>query len=135
MLIMVREILCITSMLVVLTACDRSSTSKDIGGGASEAGAPNFARMGSCDRASATGTCSEYSAQYLTQNELLVRTSCARLNGTFVHAECPNTSVVGACTLSSGEVRKFYGTGANAYQPSRARAECETSFRGAWQGR
>jgi hypothetical protein len=52
-----------------------------------------------------------------------------------VYAECPNTSVVGACTLSTGEVRKFYGTGGAAFEPDRARSECLTSYRGAWQAR
>ncbi|MBX3201036.1 MAG: hypothetical protein KF894_23045 [Labilithrix sp.] len=131
---MVRPMLCITSMVVALVACDRSAASSgDDGGGATRAQAPG--RLGSCDRAPTTGTCSEYAGAYLAQNEVLLTSSCSRLGGTFVYAECPNTSVVGACTLSTGEVRKFYGTGASAYEPERARQECESSFNGAWQAR
>ncbi|MBX3206153.1 MAG: hypothetical protein KF764_13870 [Labilithrix sp.] len=134
---MVRELVCITSMLGVLTACNRSSTSSDNDAGPSLRGPARgaFERVGSCDRAPSTGTCSEYAGAYLVSNEVLLTSSCSRLGGTFVYAECPNTSVVGACTLSTGEVRKFYGTGASAYEPERARQECEGSFRGSWQAR
>ncbi|MBX3212293.1 MAG: hypothetical protein KF850_09695 [Labilithrix sp.] len=132
---MVRPMLCITSMVAALVACDRSAASSgdDDGGGATRAQSPG--RVGSCDRASTTGTCSEYAGAYLAQNEVLLTSSCSKLGGTFVYAECPNTSVVGACTLSTGEVRKFYGTGASAYEPERARQECESSFHGGWQAR
>jgi len=32
-----------------------------------------------------------------------------------------------------GEIRRFYGTGASAYEPDKARVECEKTFRGTWQ--
>lgn len=134
---MVREIVCITSMALALMACDRAPASATSDGGTAssrrELEAPQ--RIGSCDRGSSTGTCSEYAGTYLAQNELLLTSSCSRLGGTFVYAECPNTSVVGACTLSTGEIRKFYGTGASAYDAERARKECETSYRGSWEAR
>ncbi|MBX3262318.1 MAG: hypothetical protein KIS78_34795 [Labilithrix sp.] len=131
---MVRPMLCITSMVAALVACDRPSASGGVDGGAG-ARAQLRGRVGSCDRAPTTGTCSEYAGAYLAQNEILLTSSCSRLGGTFVYAECPNTSVVGACALSTGEVRMFYGTGASAYEPERARQECEGSFHGAWQAR
>jgi len=136
--IIVRLLGCITSMLIGLlaSACDRAPASSTSGGTTSpqpDAAAP--ARVGSCDRASSTGTCSEYIGAYLAQNEILLTSSCARLGGTFVYAECPNTSVIGACTLSTGEVRKFYGTGASAYDSERAQKECATSYHGAWTPR
>jgi len=135
---MVREIVCIASMATSLMACDRApaSATSDGGGATSsrrELAAPQ--RIGSCDRGASTGTCSEYVGTYLTQNELLLTSSCSKLGGTFVYAECPNTSVVGACTLSTGEIRKFYGTGASAYDAARAKKECETSYRGSWESR
>jgi hypothetical protein len=79
------------------------------------------------------GTCSEYGGTYLAQNEILVKSSCAKLGGTWVAAECPNTSVVGGCTLSSGEVRKYYGTGTSAYDVDRAKSECATTLHGSWR--
>lgn len=135
---MLRAVLCITSMAAALMACDRSSTSSGSAGSdngvATRDASASRQRIGSCDRAPSTGTCSEYSGAYLVQNEILLTSSCAKLGGTFVYAECPNTSVVGSCTLSTGEVRKFYGTGSAAYEPERARSECEGSYRGAWRG-
>jgi hypothetical protein len=129
--IMVRATGCIGSMVIALVACDHSSASS----GGSDAGAAASGRIGSCDRAASTGTCSEYRGTYLTENEILLTSSCGKLGGTFVYAECPNTSVVGACTLSTSEVHTFYGTGASAYEPDRARKECEASFHGAWKAR
>ncbi len=119
-------------LALVLVACSRSSEgSADAGKGTAAASG----KVGSCDRSAAVGTCSEYAPDYLAQNESLVTQSCTRLGGTFVYAECPNTSIVGACRLSTGESRKFYGTGGSAYDPERARKECETTFHGSWQGR
>jgi hypothetical protein len=134
---MVRFTISMTALVVGLAACERSAgpSSSGADGGGITRGAPSSTRVGSCDRASSTGTCSEYDATYLARNEVLLTSSCGKLGGTFVYAECPNTSVVGACKLSTGEVRKFYGTGASAYEPDRARKECETSFRGSWQAR
>lgn len=125
---MVRSFL--SSLVVVgLVACTKSPPA-----GESDAGPRGSAlRVGSCDRASSVGTCSEYGSSYLAENELLVKTSCTKLGGTFVDAECPNTSVVGGCTLSSGEIRKYYGTGASAYDADRARGECVSTFHGTWR--
>ncbi|HVJ94617.1 MAG TPA: hypothetical protein VM580_32750 [Labilithrix sp.] len=120
------------SLLGAFAGCNRASDSRANDGGAPVTSVPPRG-VASCDRGQSMGTCSEYGRTYLAANELLLKSSCGKLGGTFVHAECPNTSVVGSCTLSTGEVRKFYGTGSNAYVPERARSECETSFRGTWQ--
>lgn len=121
-------------LVVVLTGCNSSSAKASAEGGAGDAFAPR-ARVGSCDRGSTTGTCSEYDGTYLAQNEVLLTSSCTKLGGTFVYAECPNTSVVGDCKLATGESRKFYGTGSSAFDAERARKECETTFRGSWRAR
>lgn len=128
--------LSIALLLASTSACSRTSstdaTSSDDAGRATST-TPSPSRVGSCDRVVATGTCSEYTGTYLAQNEVLLTSTCAKLGGTWVYAECPNTSVVGKCTLSTTEVRKFYGTGAASYEPDKAKTECETSFRGTWQ--
>ena len=117
-------------VFAVLVGCSRtSSESSDAGSGR----ATTALRVGSCDRSASAGTCSEYDGVYLGQNEVLLTSSCGKLGGTFVFAACPNTSVIGACVLSTGEMRKFYATGASAYDPQRARTECETTFRGSWK--
>lgn len=125
-----REMRWVALGIALVLGCQRTTaTEGGDGGGALRAGP---SRIGSCDRGQSTGTCSEYAGTYLEQNQLLLTSSCSKLGGTFVYAECPNTSVVGACTLSTTEVRKFYGTGAAAYEADRAKSECEKSFRGTW---
>lgn len=92
-------------------------------------------RVGSCDRVSTAGVCSEYSGNYLSSNEVMLTASCGKLAGTFVYAECPNTSLVGACTLSTGEVRRFYGGGSAPWTADKAQVECEgPNYRGTWRG-
>lgn len=127
----------LVSALFVL-GCARSGSNAQTG---DDAGAATMrttsatTRIGSCDRVAITGTCSEYAGKYLADNEVLFTSSCSKLGGTWVYAECPNTSVIGACTLSTSEVRKFYGAGAAAWDPERARSECVGSFGGSWQAR
>ncbi len=89
-------------------------------------------RTSSCDRVTKMSVCSEYSGSYLAQNEAVLSAGCAKLSGAFVAAECPNTSVLGSCTLATGEVRKFYGGGGAAYDPSRAETECTGPYKGKW---
>lgn len=92
-------------------------------------------RVASCDRAHAAGTCSEYAGAHLEENEARLTSTCATLGGAFVHAACPVTSALGDCALSTGESRKFYGTGASAYDADGARVACEDTFRGTWRAR
>ena len=89
-------------------------------------------RTASCDRVTGQSVCSEYSGSYLAQNEAVISSGCAKLGGAFVGAECPNTAVLGSCTLSTTEVRKFYASGGAAYDAARAQKECEGSYRGTW---
>ena len=91
-----------------------------------------IARTSSCDRVPKMSVCSEYSGSYLAQNEAVLSSACAKLGGAFVGAECPNTAVLGSCTLSTTEVRKFYASGGAVFDAARAQKECETSYRGKW---
>jgi hypothetical protein len=77
--------------------------------------------------------CSEYSGAYLAQNEAVLSSTCAKLGGAFVSAaECPNTNPLGSCALATGEVRKFYSSGAAAWDAARAEKECTGSYKGKW---
>lgn len=116
---------------MLVAACQRSPAGATADAG--ESARP--IRTASCDRGQAAGTCSEYTGTYLDQNEFLLKSSCGKLGGAFVFAACPNTSVVGDCTLSTSEVRRFYGTGASAFDPERGRTSCEGTFRGSWRAR
>lgn len=90
-------------------------------------------RIASCDRVATMSYCAEYSGAFLVQNELALSGSCKKLNGAFVSAECPNTAVLGACTLPTGEVRKLYSSGEAAFDLARAQKECATSYHGTWK--
>jgi hypothetical protein len=111
------------------TACSRSE-----GGDADPhaSGASSSSRTSSCDRVTGQSVCSEYSGAYLAQNEAVLSSACGKLSGAFVGAGCPNTSVLGSCTLATGEVRRFYGSGGAPYDAARAEAECAGPYRGKW---
>jgi hypothetical protein len=125
-----------TALLVALVAthatCSRCSSDDSSGVASSDAAVITTSRIGSCDRVPAMSLCSEYSGGYLAQNEAVLSSTCGKLGGAFVSAECPNTNVLGSCTLSTGEVRKFYASGKVAYDAPRAQKECEGSYRGKW---
>lgn len=112
-----------------IAACSKSEEVAPTPGVASAA---TPARLASCDRVPSMSTCSEYAGAYLAQNEPALAGSCKRLGGTFVHAECPNTAVLGSCTLPTGEVRKLYASGEAAFDAARAKKECDASYHGAW---
>lgn len=114
-------------------ACSKNdATSSGSGAATASATAPVSTRTASCDRVPSSSLCSEYLGSYLAQNEAVLSATCQKLGGTFVRAECPNTSVLGSCTLSTTEIRKFYGSGAVAYDVAKAEKECTTSYKGKW---
>lgn len=115
-------------LLLLLAACSRDEAPSSPSP-ARDAGAP--ARLASCDRVAAMSVCSEYEGAYLAQNELAVTTTCKKLSGAFVYAECPNTALLGSCVLATTERRRFYGSGQAAYTLESAKKEC-ASFRGTW---
>lgn len=77
--------------------------------------------------------CAEYTGTYLAQNELALSGSCRKLGGAFAIAACPNTAVLGACTLPTGEVRKLYSSGEAAFDTARATKECAAAYHGTWK--
>lgn len=118
--------------LLLAVACSKEGS--DAAVDAAPSSAPVVpGRTGSCDRVPAMSVCSEYSGGYLAQNEPVLTAACAKLAGTFVPAECPNTAVLGTCVLATSEVRKFYASGGAAYDAARAQKECEGSYRGKWK--
>lgn len=132
-----RARLVLVPLLVVVLdatlACSRSDKAASESSAASDgATAPSPSRTGSCDRVTAMSVCSEYSGAYLAQNEAVLSSSCAKLAGAFVGAECPNTSVLGSCTLPTGEVRKFYASGGSPFDATKAETECTGAYKGKW---
>lgn len=118
-------------VVVALTfACSKSEEEKTASVASS---ATASSRIASCDRVASMSYCAEYTGTYLAQNEVALSGSCKKLNGAFVVAECPNTAVLGACTLPTGEVRKLYSSGEAAFDLPRAQKECATAYHGTWK--
>ena len=118
-------------MVALSVACSKSEDEKSAAVASSATSTPS--RLASCDRVTAMSYCAEYSGTYLAQNELALSGGCKKLGGAFVFAECPNTAVLGACTLPTGEVRKLYSSGEAAFDAARAQKECATSYHGTWK--
>lgn len=115
-------------------ACSReeNAASGSQADAASSTTTPSPARTASCDRVTTMSVCSEYSGNNLVLNEAVLSATCVKLGGAFVRAQCPNTSVLGSCTLATGEVRKFYGSGGAAYEVANAEKECSGPYKGKW---
>jgi hypothetical protein len=132
-----RERMRITLLLFVVLclSCSKSDDEKtaNVASSTTASPSPSPSRIASCDRVAAMSYCAEYSGSYLAQNELALSGSCKKLNGAFVVAECPNTAVLGACTLPTGEVRKLYSSGEAAFDAARAQKECATAYHGVWK--
>lgn len=121
-------------MVLFAVACSKSDDEKTSAASASAtASSSSPSRIASCDRVATMSYCAEYTGAYLAQNELALSGSCKKLGGAFVFAECPNTAVLGACTLPTGEVRKLYSSGEAAFDAARAQKECATAYHGAWK--
>ena len=125
----------IAVVIVLLVSCIACSKKEDENttSVASSATSSSPSRIASCDRVATMSYCAEYSGSYLDQNQLALTGNCKRLGGAFVFAECPNTAVLGACTLPTGEVRKLYSSGEAAFDAARAQKECATAYHGTWK--
>ncbi len=111
-------------------SCSRTDGASSTG---ADALAPSPSRTSNCDRITAMGVCSEYTGSNLQMNEGVLRESCRKLAGTFVGGECPNTTVLGSCTLATTEVRHYYATGGTTpYDAARAEKECSGNYAGKW---
>ena len=121
----------VTFVSTLTVACSKNEDEKTAAVASSATGSKT--RIASCDRVASMSYCAEYGGAYLAQNELALTGSCKKLGGAFVFAECPNTAVLGACTLPTGEVRKLYSSGEAAFDLARAQKECASTYHGTWK--
>lgn len=126
------SVLAFASLLVALQATQGCSRNDASSGSGADALAESPSRTSNCDRITAMGVCSQYSGSYLVMNEGVLRESCRKLAGTFVGGQCPNTTVLGSCTLATTEVRHYYASGASPYDAARAEKECTGNYAGKW---
>lgn len=118
------ELLGFAGALAMAAGCSSRATGSDasVDAGAHEA----TVTLASCDRVQAMSVCAEYDEAGLRQGARVLEAQCTRLRGTFALAACPNTAVVAACVLATGERRKLYGSGGAPYDAARARSECDS---------
>jgi hypothetical protein len=128
---LIRLVPALAALVLSDAGCTRRSSDEASPSGADASAAS--ARIASCDRVTSMSVCSEYAGAYLAQNEPYLSTNCGKLAGTFVIAACPNTAVLGSCELSTGEMRRFYGSGDSAYDAPRAEGECTGAYKGTWR--
>lgn len=119
-----------SSFVVLLAACARSEKSEEA---AVSSGAAASTLRGSCDRVASMSVCSTYAASQLAKDPAVLSAGCTKLGGTYVAAACPNTAVLGSCTLGNGETRSYYASGGVAYDGARAQKECTSLYAGAWK--
>lgn len=87
----------------------------------------------SCDRITSMSVCSEYGAAQVASSVKILTAQCTKLGGAYVGSPCPNTAVLGACTMSTGEARIYYSSGGMAYDAARAEKDCGQTLRGKWK--
>lgn len=135
MIARIASVLAFASLLVALhatQACSRADSASSGASASADVLAPSPPRTSNCDRITAMSVCSEYSGSYLVMNEAVLRSSCGKLAGTFVGGQCPNTAVLGSCTLATSEVRHYYASGGATYDAARAEKECTGNYTGKW---
>lgn len=123
----------LVSLLVVLPGCSRGEGAGGGDAGASSPPAASAVAHASCDRVSAMSVCSEYAPAQVSASGAVLAAQCTKLGGAYVAAPCPNTAVLGSCTIGTGEVRVYYGSGAVAYDAGRATKDCTATYRGKWK--
>lgn len=127
----------VAGLVVVVSSVSSAACEKSEGTGAtpsaSASAALTPAAKGSCDRVSTMSVCSEYAPAQLAKDTAVLTAQCTKLGGTYVAAGCPNTAVLGSCTLGTGEVRTFYASGGAAYDAARAAKECSSLYSGTWK--
>ncbi len=118
-----------SSLVVLLASCAKSEKVEET---TATSAAPSTLR-GSCDRVASMSVCSEYAAPQLAKDPAVLTAGCTKLGGTYVAAPCPNTAVLGSCTLGNGETRRYYASGGASYDAARAQKECTSLYAGAWK--
>lgn len=109
-----------------LTAC---------GGEEAEAqSAAESSQTGSCNNVDNLSTCTDLSGEAFTLGESLQQSMCQAGNGTYASGgACPTAGLVGSCQIGGGQLRRYYSTGALAYDAARAQSDCTELFSGTWQ--
>jgi hypothetical protein len=118
--------------LITITILGAMAMATGCGGESSEAQAQEDEdRTGSCNNIESVSTCSDYSGDAFALGESLQQSMCEAGHGTYTSGgACPAENRVGTCTISGGQVRRYYSTGTLAYTVETARNDCTQLFQG-----
>ncbi len=89
-------------------------------------------QTGSCNNVANVSSCTDLSGDAFALGESLQRSMCEAGNGTFGSGACPTENRVGSCTISGGQLRRYYSTGNLAYDAASAQSDCTTLYSGTW---
>ena len=117
-------------MLVAVIACGKKADSSDKPGQASTTSADTVrvSAKASCNMLAELGTCNEY------RNGTsfgLEKSLCEGFHGKFSNAGCSTDAAIGSCTMSDGEVKRYYGpklAGEHALTLAEAKGDCESDL-------
>ena len=93
-------------MLAAVAACGRKADGAESSGQTSTTSASVAAAKASCTMVAELGTCNEYRSG---QSFGLEKSLCESYEGTFTNAGCGTNGLIGSCTMSDGEVKRYYG--------------------------
>lgn len=119
-----------TLMLATVIACGKKedAAKADAKTGETTTTSATVAAKASCNMLTELGTCNEYRGG---SSFGLEKSLCEGFHGKFASAACPTESQVGACTMSDGEVKRYYGSkvaGEHGMTVAEAKADCESDL-------
>jgi hypothetical protein len=112
----------VTLGMLAAVACGKS---KDDAAGNTSTTAASLTAKASCDMTTEVGSCNEYRSG---TSFGLEKSLCESFKGKFTLASgCATANQVGFCTMSDGEVKRYYGTsiGAHGFTLEDAKGNCE----------
>jgi hypothetical protein len=111
-------------MLAAVVACGKKDDKRDQPSETATTSAAVAAKA-SCNMLSELGTCNEYRSGTTFGLE---KSLCEGFKGTFANQGCSSEGQIGSCTMSDGEVKRYYGTklaGDHALTLDEAKGDCE----------
>jgi hypothetical protein len=112
-------------MLAAVVACGKKADGAESSGQTTTTSAPSSAKA-SCTMVAELGTCNEYRSG---QSFGLEKSLCEGYRGTFTNAGCSTNGQIASCTMSDGEVKRYYGAkvaGDRALSLDEARGDCQS---------
>lgn len=124
----VLELVAVTAlMLTAVVACGKKEDKADKPSETSTTSAP-LAAKASCNMLAELGTCNEYRSGTRFGLE---KSLCEGFKGTFANVGCAAEGQIGSCTMSDGEIKRYYGSkvaGDHGLTVEEAQGDCESEL-------